>query len=69
MVAYENFLSAVQYISNISRIRTAAQELISKGVTVDQIESAILSDGIPVLPEVHAILVELERNIEERSIS
>ena len=50
-----------------TRIQTAARDLFSKGLTVSRVEEAILSSGIPLLPEVHMVLVNAER--EARTIT
>jgi len=66
MNASAEFLFAVQTAMDLVRIQSAARDLLAKGVTVTQIEEAILSEGIPVLPHVHMILVELEREAHDR---
>jgi hypothetical protein len=45
----------------LTQIQIAARDLFSKGLTVTQLEEAILSSGIPILPEVHLVLVNTER--------
>ncbi len=51
----------------LTQIQIAARDLFSKGLTVAQVEEAILSSGIPILPEVHMVLVNTER--ETRTIT
>jgi multisubunit Na+/H+ antiporter MnhG subunit len=60
------FLFAIQAAIDLVRFQSVTRDLIAKGITVAQIKGTILASGIPLLPEVHNILVKLERDGRER---